>query len=89
MVQWPRELWQSRVGLGLFGGLISRKMRTSSLEHLSLGLRDEIVEDGKELGDSWERKRSVRKKSGVQGLQETKCPDCRALATSEELKSGS
>lgn len=88
MVQWSRELWQSRVGLGLFGGLISRKMRTSFSRHLTLGLRDEIVEDGKELGDSWERKRSVRKKSGVQGLRETKCPDCRALATSEELKLG-
>ena len=34
-----------------------------SLEHMCLGPRDEILEDGKELGDSWKTKCSVRKKS--------------------------
>lgn len=89
MVQWSGELWQSMVGLGLCGGLISWKMRRSfSGTYVS----------GPERWNfrRWERIRRLvgnemlcGKKEWVQGLRETRCPDWRALATSEELKSGS
>lgn len=84
MTQWSRELWQSVVGLGLCGGLISWKMRTSFS-------RTSVFGPERWNFRRWERIRRLvgnkmlcKIKEWVQGLRGTKCPHWRALASSEE-----